>query len=98
MTGRRLLVIGNGMVGQRLLEKLGTGHGYAVTVLCEEPRPAYDRVGLTRFFSGSTAEDLSLVPAGFFEASGITLHLNERAASIDRAARQVTTTSGKVFA
>lgn len=98
MTGRRLLVIGNGMVGQRLLEKLGTGHGYAVTVLCEEPRPAYDRVGLTRFFSGSTAEDLSLVPAGFFEASGITLHLNERAASIDRAARQVTTSSGKVFA
>ena len=96
---RRLLVIGNGMVGQRLLEKLAAvAHDYSVTVLCEEPRPAYDRVGLTSFFSGRTAEDLSLVPAGFFETSGIALHLNERAAVIDRVARTVTTTSGQVFA
>ena len=65
---RRLLVIGNGMVGQRLLEKLAAGpHEYSITVLCEEPRPAYDRVGLTSFFSGKSAEDLSLVPQGFFE-------------------------------
>lgn len=94
----KLLVIGNGMVGQRLLEKFaGGGHDYAVTVLCEEPRPAYDRVGLTSFFSGRSAEDLSLVPEGFFENSGITLHLNERAESIDRAARQVTTSTGRVL-
>ncbi len=95
---KKLLVIGNGMVGQRLLEKFaGGGHDYAVTVLCEEPRPAYDRVGLTSFFSGRSAEDLSLVPEGFFENSGITLHLNERAESIDRAARQVTTSTGRVL-
>jgi nitrite reductase (NADH) large subunit len=91
-----LLVIGNGMVGQRLLEKLvAATHDYDVTVLCEEPRPAYDRVGLTSFFSGKRAEDLSLVPAGFFESSGIALHLNERAEAIDRTAKRVTTSSGK---
>ena len=84
MSKRNLLVIGNGMVGQRLLEKLAAAsHDYDVTVLCEEPRPAYDRVGLTSFFSGKSAEDLSLVPAGFFESSGIALHLNERADAID---------------
>src|SRR5262249_27387103 len=67
MARRRLLVIGNGMVGQRLLEKLAAArHDYAITVLCEEPRPAYDRVALTSFFNGKSAEDLSLVPAGFF--------------------------------
>ncbi|MDQ2640098.1 MAG: nitrite reductase large subunit NirB [Pseudomonadota bacterium] len=97
-TRRRLLVIGNGMVGQRLLEKLcALPHEYAVTVLCEEPRPAYDRVGLTSFFSGKTAGDLSLVPEGFFEKGGIGLHLNERAESIDRAARRVTTNTGRVL-
>lgn len=95
----KLLVIGNGMVGQRLLEKFaGGGHDYAVTVLCEEPRPAYDRVGLTSFFSGKDAADLSLVPDGFFASNGIALHLNERATAIDRASRQVTTASGKVLA
>jgi nitrite reductase (NADH) large subunit len=95
---RKLLVIGNGMVGQRLLEKLAAAsHDYAITVLCEEPRPAYDRVGLTSFFAGKSAADLSLVPEGFFENSGIALRLNERAVSIDRARKQVATASGQVL-
>ena len=42
----RLVCIGNGMVGQRFLEKLvaAPGERYEITVLCEEPRAAYDRV------------------------------------------------------
>jgi nitrite reductase (NADH) large subunit len=93
---QNLLVIGNGMVGQRLLERLAASeHDYAITVLCEEPRPAYDRVGLSGFFSGKTAEDLSLVPAGFFEKSGIVLHLSERATAINRERRLVTTSAGR---
>jgi nitrite reductase (NADH) large subunit len=36
-------------------------------VLCEEPRPAYDRVHLSEFFAGRSADDLSLVAPGFFE-------------------------------
>ena len=96
MTKRKLLVVGNGMVGQRLLEKLAAASpDYEVTVLCEEPRAAYDRVGLTSFFAGKSAEDLSLVPAGFFENSGIALRLSERAVSIDRQNRRVTTSTGR---
>jgi len=96
---RRLIVIGNGMVGQRLLEKLVAAEHqpFHITVLCEEPRPAYDRVALSSFFSGRSAEDLSLVPAGFFEQHGITLRLGERAASIDRERREVTTSNGEVL-
>jgi nitrite reductase (NADH) large subunit len=95
---QRLVVIGNGMVGQRLLEKLAaSAHGYAVTVLCEEPRPAYDRVALSSFFSGRSADDLSLVPAGFFEQSGIALCLSECATGIDRQRREVTTRSGRTL-
>jgi nitrite reductase (NADH) large subunit len=96
MQKRKLLVIGNGMVGQRLLEKLASAsHDYEITVLCEEPRPAYDRVGLTSFFAGKSAEDLSLVPEGFFERTGIALQLSERATSIDRQNKRVVTSSGR---
>ena len=95
----KLVVIGNGMVGQRLLEDLqakGASH-VEITVLCEEPRPAYDRVHLTSFFSGKTAQDLSLVEPGFFEKAGIRLHLADRAVAIDRERRQVRALSGKLF-
>jgi nitrite reductase (NADH) large subunit len=90
----RLLVVGNGMVGQRFLESLPPDSPFDITVLAEEPRPAYDRVQLSAFFSGKTADDLSLVSPSYFATSGIALKLNERAVSIDREARKVRASSG----
>jgi nitrite reductase (NADH) large subunit len=87
------------MVGHRFLESLvatpeHTQGKYEITVLCEEPRPAYDRVQLSGFFSGKTADDLSLVTEGFFESNSITLHLNAKAAHIDRANKLVRSSQG----
>ena len=48
-------------------------HGLDITVLCEEPRPAYDRVHLSEFFAGKSADDLSLVEPGFFERQNVLL-------------------------
>ncbi len=97
MTGKsRLVVVGNGMVGQRLLEKLvaeAPGR-YAITVIGEEPRPAYDRVQLTSFFSRG-ADELALVQRAFFTQHGIELLLGDRAVSIDRATHCVRTASGR---
>jgi nitrite reductase (NADH) large subunit len=95
----RVIVIGNGMVGHRFLEELleKKPPGLEITVLCEEPRPAYDRVQLSAFFCGKTADDLSLVAPGFFERDGLVLRLNARAASIDRSRKQVTTSSGEIL-
>ncbi len=92
----RLVVIGNGMVGQRLLEALHADapSAYDITVLCEEPRPAYDRVQLSGFFAGKSAADLALADAEFFTRHGIALHLAEGAASIDIDAKVVRTTKG----
>lgn len=90
----RLLVIGNGMVGQRFLESLPIDCPLDITVVAEEARPAYDRVQLSAFFSGKTAADLSLVEPGFFAQKNIALKLNERAVSIDRDARKVRTSNG----
>ena len=95
MTARtRIVVIGNGMVGQRFLEKLPAAESLDITVIGEEPRPAYDRVQLSSFFTGKTAEDLSLVPPGFFETCGIAVRLAERAVAIDRSAHTILTASG----
>ena len=92
-----IVVIGHGMVGHKFLESLAEAglREAQVTVLCEEIRPAYDRVHLSEFFAGKSAEDLSLVEPGFFERTGISLRLAAQAASIDRTARLVTTRSGE---
>jgi nitrite reductase (NADH) large subunit len=91
----RLVVVGNGMVGQRLLEELGSAIGeFSVTVLCEEPRPAYDRVQLSAYFAGKSAADLSLADPAFFHRAGIDLKLCEKAASIDRERRCVISSAG----
>lgn len=98
----RIVVIGHGMVGHRFVEVLARDAAALhlntpldVTVLAEENRPAYDRVQLSAYFSGKTAEDLSLVDPHFFDESGFKLHLGQAAASIDRAAKIVTTKGGE---
>jgi len=96
---QRVVVIGNGMVGHKFLEQLvADSEGFAgleVTVLAEEPRAAYDRVYLSAYFSGKTAEDLSLVKGDFFTDSGVFLHLNTRAVAIDRENRLIEVASGE---
>jgi nitrite reductase (NADH) large subunit len=93
----KLVVIGNGMVGHKLLEELSAQAvpDLEVTVLCEEPRPAYDRVHLSSYFSGSSADELSLVTPGFFDQDHLLLKLNAKGVAIDRAARVVTTSNGE---
>jgi nitrite reductase (NADH) large subunit len=100
MKVEKLVVIGNGMVGQRFLEQL-VGRRAAeteVTVFCAEPRPAYDRVQLTSFFSGKSAADLNLVPPGFFERHGIALRLGDKAVGIDRTRKIVRSARGHELA
>ena len=102
---RRLVVVGNGMVGHKLLETVAELQGdpdrrgapWEIVTFAEEPRAAYDRVGLSSYFTGSTADDLSLVTPGFFERHGITVHLGDRVGSIDTAARTVTSDAGRTI-
>ncbi|MDQ1680031.1 MAG: nitrite reductase large subunit, partial [Frankiaceae bacterium] len=94
---RRLVVVGNGMVGQRLVEAVrerDADRTWTVTVLGEEHRPAYDRVGLSSYFAGTSAEELTLVPGGFYDGDGLMLRLGDPVAAIDRDQRLVTTVSG----
>jgi nitrite reductase (NADH) large subunit len=97
MSKPKLVVIGNGMVGQRFLEEMvQRGHPYDVTVFCEEARPAYDRVQLSSYFSGASAEDLALTTVRFFDNNDICLMLGEQAVRIDRDRKIVHGSRGSV--
>jgi nitrite reductase (NADH) large subunit len=90
-----LVVVGNGMVGQRLVEAIRSrddGPRWRITVLAEEERPAYDRVRLSALFDGATAEDLSLHTPD----DSVRLRLAEPVQRIDRDRRIAVTTSREV--
>jgi nitrite reductase (NADH) large subunit len=98
---KTLVVVGHGMVGHRLVEiavDRGLTDGWDIVVHAEEDRPAYDRVGLSSFFGGRSAEDLSLVTPGFFAHPALELHLSDPVVTVDTAARTVTSASGRVTA
>ncbi|GAB4103382.1 nitrite reductase large subunit NirB [Micromonospora taraxaci] len=94
MNGGDLVVIGNGMVGQRFVDALRARDPegrWRVTVLAEERRPAYDRVRLSAYFDGVSESELNL----YTPHDGVLLRLGEPATAIDRARRVVTTDVGE---
>jgi nitrite reductase (NADH) large subunit len=96
----KVIVVGNGMVGHHLLEGLIAKGGVPaldVIVFGDESRRAYDRVNLTKFFEGKTAEDLSMTEAGRYERAGIEIFVGEEVTAIDRAAKVVRTSLGRQF-
>ena len=96
-----VVVVGGGMVAHRFVEALrarDTEGAYRVTVVAEEDRAPYDRVGLSAFFSGSTPEDLTLGDPAQWESPATTLRTGSRAVSLDREAQSVTTADGTTLA
>src|SRR6185436_3888839 len=91
--------VGHGMVGQRFLESLlqDGPADLSITMLAEEPRLAYDRVNLSKYFSGSSVEDLTLTSREFFDKNGIELHSGDAMTSMDRTAKRVVTASGAEY-
>ncbi|MEM0897526.1 MAG: FAD-dependent oxidoreductase [Verrucomicrobiota bacterium] len=85
--GSRLVVIGNGMVGQKFCESLvekGLHQKLEVTVIGEEPRPAYDRIRLSTYVDHEDADQLTLKPASWYEENQLKLLVSTRVESIDR--------------
>ncbi|EPK6500060.1 nitrite reductase large subunit NirB [Klebsiella sp. CN_Kp073] len=92
MTKPVLVLVGHGMVGHHFLEQCVSRNlhqQYRIVVFGEERYAAYDRVHLSEYFAGRSAESLSLVEGDFFSQYGIELRLGETIAEIDRPARIV---------
>ncbi|OYV87449.1 MAG: hypothetical protein B7Z73_10085, partial [Planctomycetia bacterium 21-64-5] len=95
---KTVVVIGNGMVGHRFCEKLvefDELHQYKIVTFCEEPRAAYDRVGLTSFFAHRDAEKLMLARLDWYREHDIDLNIGDRANKIDRKLRRVFSDRGR---
>ncbi len=89
---KHVVVIGNGMVGYKFCEKFVASekfNKYKLTVFGEEPRRAYDRVHLSEYYAGKTAEDLSLSTATWYHENNIDLHTSEMITEINREEKTV---------
>ena len=98
MSKQRIIVVGNGMVGHRFIENLMDSpsvDSLDVITFSEEPRLAYDRVQLSAYFSGSTADDLALTSEGYYQENGVNFVLNDKVVSINRSEKYVVTASGR---
>ncbi|MGA9639016.1 nitrite reductase large subunit NirB [Flavobacterium sp.] len=90
----KIIVVGNGMVGFKFCEKFISKSGqekYQITVFGEEPRRAYDRVHLSEYFAGKTADDLSMSTANWYEENNIILNTSELVTDIHKESKTITT-------
>lgn len=95
---QRIVIVGNGMVGHHFVEQLiNSQHDCHVTVLSGEGRLAYDRVYLSSYFAGKTAEDLAMTTPETYQEWGVDARVNARVSDIDRTAKVVTLESGETF-
>ncbi|MEA2965985.1 MAG: nitrite reductase large subunit [Alphaproteobacteria bacterium] len=92
-----LIVIGNGMAAARFVDELARRAlgRYAVAVIGEEPRLAYNRVLLSALLADEVGfDDIELRPARWWRDRGVTLRYGVRATAVDAAARNVTLAGG----
>ncbi len=95
---QRILVVGNGMVGHKFIDNIanhGDAEKYHIITFSEEPRLAYDRVQLSKYFSGSTAEDLALTTADYYREKNIEFILKDKVVDLDFENKEVITASGR---
>ena len=93
-----IVVIGNGMVGHRFVERLvefDTGLQYQIVAFCEEPRPAYNRVNLTKFFEYKDSGPLMMAKPDWYHEKSVSLFVGDRAVEIDRGQRIVRSREGR---
>lgn len=94
---QRIVVVGNGMVGNHFVEQLSQNSNYHITVLSAESRLAYDRVHLSEYFSGKTADDLALTTPEIYRQLGVDFHVNAKVTGLDKLSKVVTTENGQTY-
>jgi nitrite reductase (NADH) large subunit len=92
-----LVIIGNGMATMRLVEELSLRAlgRYAIAVIGEEPRLAYNRVLLSSVLAREVSHgDIELKSAQWWRAHGVTLMYGQRAVAVDADIRRVKLANG----
>ena len=95
-----IIVVGNGMVGFKFCEKFISKprqEKYQITVFGEEPRRAYDRVHLSEYFTGKSADDLSMSTLEWYAEHNVILKTSELITDINRETKTVHTHHEKSY-
>ena len=95
-----LVIVGGGQAAAQAVQSLRQqSFAGAITLVCDEPYPPYQRPPLSKkYFAGElTRERLLLRPAAFYAEKGVTLEQNARAEELDVAARRVRLRDGRTL-
>ncbi|HKQ15591.1 MAG TPA: nitrite reductase small subunit NirD [Steroidobacteraceae bacterium] len=94
---RKLVVVGNGMAGMKVVEELLAiaPKAYDITVFGAEPHGNYNRILLSPVLAGEKRiEDIVLHPPQWYAQNGVTLHAGDPVVEIDRLRRVVRSKQG----
>jgi nitrite reductase (NADH) large subunit len=90
---QKLVVIGNGMAGARVVEEVlarGGADQFEITMFGDEPYGNYNRILLSDVLNGShQPSEIFLNTLDWYADNGVRLHAGVRAEKIERHARQV---------
>lgn len=92
-----LVIVGNGMAAMRLVEELAQRAlgRYAIAVIGEEPRLAYNRVLLSSVLAKEVSHaEVELKPALWWQSRGVTLLYGHSVTAVDPAIRRVRLANG----
>ncbi|MFB1015180.1 MAG: nitrite reductase large subunit NirB [Alteromonadaceae bacterium] len=95
---KKIVVVGNGMVGHHFVDEMAKYKDYEITVLSAEERLAYDRVHLSEYFAGKTADDLAMTTPAYYDEIGVKFFTDAKVIHIDKVGRAVTTEAGETYA
>jgi nitrite reductase (NADH) large subunit len=101
MKKQRLVVIGNGMAGARLLEEVFARGGkdrYEIVVFGDEPYGNYNRILLSSVLAGShDPKDIFINPLSWYEENNVKLYAGNRVHTIDHTTQLVYASDGTVM-
>jgi 3-phenylpropionate/trans-cinnamate dioxygenase ferredoxin reductase subunit len=95
-----LVIVGGGQAAAQAVQSLRQqSYSGAITLVCDEPYPPYQRPPLSKkYFAGELArERLFLRPAAFYAEKGVALEQNARVAELDAAARRLRLRDGRTL-
>ena len=97
---RRLVVIGNGMAGARVVEEIlarGGATQFSITMFGDEPYGNYNRIMLSHVLSGEEShDDIFLNSLEWYIENDILLHAGVRVQRVDRFAQVVFSDDGQI--
>ncbi|MFP1682704.1 NAD(P)/FAD-dependent oxidoreductase [Alloalcanivorax sp. C16-1] len=93
---RRLLIVGNGLATDSLIDHLGTDHDWSVQVLGDEPVRHYNRIMLSPLLGGEIdLPSISPRDESWYRARRVTVSPGKRVTGIDRRRRRVLCDDGE---